>query len=137
MFTFAAQPVLAGPQWRKKNGTARPRKQSLPSARSVPQRKQYRPPNIVAGAGRWHTARSAVLFWRCEGQTLSGQSPPAFWNHRLTSILLGFFRNRRGQGVLPGATPSLGEGFHEVWWHRQDSWRNQLTRQHYILYIVS
>src|ERR1700735_1552309 len=30
-----------------------------------------------------------------------------------------------------------GEGFHEVWRHRQDSLRNQLTRQHHILYIVS
>src|ERR1700675_3167366 len=93
MFTFAAQPVLTGPQWRKKNGTVRPPKQSLPSARGVPQRKQCRPPNIVAGAGRWHTARSAVLFSRCGGQTLSGQSPPAFWNHRLTSILLGFSKS--------------------------------------------
>src|SRR6202041_3478052 len=89
MFTFAAQPVLTGPKGRKKNGTARPPKQSLPSARGVPQRKQCRPPNIVAGAGRGHTARSAVVSSRCGGQTLSGQSPPAFWNHRLTSILLG------------------------------------------------
>src|ERR1700723_4431846 len=136
MFTFAAQPVLTGPQWRKKNGTVRQPKQSLPSARGVPQRKQCRPPNIVAGAGRWHTARSAVLSSRWGGQTLSGQSPPAFWNHRLTSILLGSSKSS-SRGRPAGCHSVLGGRLPRSLVAPAGQPADQLIPHYHIFYIVS